>query len=341
MNRTDFLKQFGLGLAGTALFGRVTEVLSNAQMNNGLVKANRLQEGAQIGLVAPAGIVFESSEFERMKSVLESMGFRVRFGAHVRSRSGYFSGSDRERAADLNWMFEDPEIDGIVAVRGGWGSARILEKIDFDLIRNHPKFFCGFSDITALHLSILRHSNLVTFHGPNGSSDWTLFTRKQFYNIATGRFEEPLRNPIKHQNEIRTIREGTATGPLMGGNLTVLNSLLGTSYLPNFRGAILFLEDIGEAVYKVDRMLAQLKLSGILGQINGFVFGRCTDCETLLRESPGLMRVLESYLLPLEIPAFYGSMISHEPNQFTLPVGIPAEIDASAGSIRLLENPLL
>jgi len=214
--------------------------------------------------------------------------------------------------------------------------------VDFENIQSNPKFFCGFSDITSLHMSIYQTTGLTTFHGPNGTSDWTIFTQNYFRKIAFGEGGNLLlENPLVEQKKIQTINKGITEGKLLGGNLTLITSLIGSRYLPDMEGAILFLEDIGEDVYRVDRMMSQLHLSGVLEKINGFIFGRCSNCRESRPVSLTLHEVLKHYLKPLDIPAFYGSMISHEPNNFTVPIGIPAEMDSGKGILRLLENPVL
>jgi muramoyltetrapeptide carboxypeptidase len=336
MLRRDFFKKAGmLAAAGVIKSGN----LPIHTFSNERILPPALKKGDTIGFVSPAGILFDEQLYDNMQNIMQSMGFKVRFGENAKNRYGYLAGTDEERADDLNNFFSDPEINGIVAVRGGWGSNRILDLIDFDGIRNNPKFFCGFSDITALHLSIFKKTGLITFHGPNGNSDWTLFTKNHFRDMITGQAVKPLlRNPGKEKQNIYTIQPGTAKGKLLGGNLTLITSLIGSRYLPDMSGAILFLEDIGEDVYRIDRMMSQLQLSGILGKVNGFVFGKCMNCRESRPVSLSLEYVFDHYLKPLGIPAFSGSMISHEPNNFTIPVGINAEIDSSEGSIRILEK---
>jgi muramoyltetrapeptide carboxypeptidase len=338
MIRRDFLKKTGLLFtAGTVSTRNLLSVTSKPKK----ILPPALKPGDTIGFISPAGILFDENLFENMQKVMESMGFKVQFGKNVKNRYGYLAGTDEERANDLNQFFSDPEINGIVTVRGGWGSNRILNLVNYNVIRENPKIFCGFSDITALHLSIYKNTGLVTFHGPNGNSDWTLFTRDHFKKLITGKNPKPLlENPGREKHNIHTIQPGTASGKLLGGNLTLITSLIGSSYLPDFTGAILFLEDVGEDVYKIDRMMSQLKLSGILKTINGFVFGKCTNCKESQPISFSLVEVFEHYLKPLGIPSFSGSMISHEPNNFTLPVGIMAQMDAAKGTIQLLEKPV-
>lgn len=315
-------------------------------MRRNLVKPAPLKRGDTIGLIAPAGIVYEEKEYNRMASVFRSLGLQVRFGRNVRKQYGYLAGRDKERLEDLHTFFKDPTIDGIVAVRGGWGANRILPDIDYQMIRDNPKVFCGFSDITSLHMAIQSQSGLVTFHGPNGTSDWTSYSRRQFRAMTFGELEIPFpfrtfdkEKPIESGRPV-TISPGRATGKLLGGNLTLVTSLLGTPYMPSLEGAILFLEEIGEEIYRIDRMFSRLALSGVFDQISGLVFGRCTNCDTGSRPSLSFQEVLSEYLVPKNIPSFYDAPIGHEPDNMTIPLGLNAELDADCGEIRLLEAPV-
>lgn len=336
MKRSDFLKTAGLGmLAGPA-------ALAQKRLSKGreLIIPKRLKPGDTVALTAPAGIVYDPEEFDRMREVLESFGFTVKFGEYVRRRYGYLAGNDHQRALDLMRFFLDPAVDGIVAVRGGWGCARIVPHLDFGQIRDHPKAYCGFSDNTTLHLALRAYSGMVSYHGPNGTSEWTDLTKESFKRVlidgATARFE-PSR-------KITTIASGEAEGVLIGGNLTILTTSLGTPWQPDTEGAILFAEDIGEEPYKIDRMMTHLKSAGILDGLNGFVFGRCTDCEE--EDDPDafgftIREVLEQHLRPLGIPAVMGLDIGHDPGNITLPVGLRARMDAGSGVLQLLEQPAL
>lgn len=339
MFRRDFLQMTGALITGGYLANHHDSLPGFANPES--IKPAALKAGDTVGFISPAGIVYDETQFDLMQNVMESMGLKVRFGKNSRNRFGYLAGNDSERASDLNEFFANPEIHGIVTVRGGWGSNRILPLINFENIRNNPKFFCGFSDITSLHLSIYRNTGLITFHGPNGSSDWTLFTINQFRKMAFGADDLVLRNPAGEKHNIQTIHPGIASGKLFGGNLTLITSLIGSDYLPDLKDSLLFLEDIGEDIYKVDRMLSQLQLSGVLDNINGFIFGRCFNCNESRPASLTLMQVFDHYLKPLKIPAFTGSMISHQPNNFTIPVGIKAEMDAEKGTIELFEKPVI
>jgi len=312
---------------------------------NAAVRPRRLRPGATVGVVAPSSMVAESMPVEIARESLEALGLRVRMGAYTRARYGYFSGRDEERADDVNEMFRDPEVDAVFALRGGWGAARILPLLDWEAIAANPKILLGYSDVTALLLAVHARTGLVTFHGPMGISRWTRFPVEHLRSVLFRAEAPTLANPtgaddtlVQTQNRIQTIRPGRARGRLLGGNLTVLSALVGSPYLPDWDGAILFLEDVDEAVYRVDRMLTHLRLAGVLDRIGGFVFGRCTGCN------PGagfgsltLEEVFRDHIAPLGIPAWTGAMIGHITDQWTVPVGAEAEIDASRGTIRLLE----
>ncbi|HKR25047.1 MAG TPA: LD-carboxypeptidase [Allosphingosinicella sp.] len=307
----------------------------------------RLRRGDIVGLVEPAYFTPDSFDLALVQETIRAMGLVPRPAPNILSRHGYLAGSDEERAAALNAMFADREVKAIFAVRGGWGSARILPHLDYDLIRANPKLLIGFSDITALHLALAARTDCPTIHGPNAASAWGALSWDSFRRLAFEGEAPTWRNPAgtadrlaQRDGRIRSFRPGRAAGPLLGGNLTVLSALVGTPYLPDFDGAILFLEDTDEAQYRIDRMLTQLALAGILGRVAGVVFGQCTDCVARNSSSIGgftLSEVLAHHLAPLGVPAFQGALFGHVPDQFSLPVGVRAEIDAAAGTIRMLE----
>lgn len=316
---------------------------------NGILKPARLKDGATVGLVSPGGAIFEPEDVIEVEEILRGLGLQTLRGRHVLDRRGYLAGTDDQRAADLHRMFADPDVDVVLALRGGWGCNRILPLLDYDLIRAHPKIFMGFSDITSLLLALYACSGLVTFHGPVGISSWTDFTVDYARRVLFDGEAVTMRNPRRigprgpiMQDRTLTIRPGKAQGLLAGGNLSVLVSMIGSSYLPEWDGHILFLEDTREDVYRVDRMLMQLSMAGVLPRLAGIVFGKCTNCDP---DEPSrsltLREVLSDHLRPLGIPCFYGSMIGHIRDKFTVPVGVRAEIDASAGTIKLLERAVV
>lgn len=310
-------------------------------------RAPRLRPGATVGLVTPANAVFLQDDLDVARESLQSLGLQVKLGRHVLERHGSLGGRDAERAADINAFFADPDVGAIVPVRGGWGSARLLPLLDYTLIRRHPKIVLGYSDITALLNGIHARTGLVTFHGPNAGGRWDADSvdavRRVLFEgeaptFANPKAKSPTNVLAQTEHRIRTITPGRTSGRLLGGNLTVLTTLLGSPYLPDFTDAILFLEDTGEDWYRIDRMLTALRLAGILERIRGFVFGSCADC------TPGTGfasltpdEIFADHVAPLGIPAWRGALIGHGHAQWTLPVGLPVDIDADAGTVALAE----
>jgi len=310
-----------------------------------VVKPARLRAGDRVGLVAPASANFLSADVEIAQEVARAMGLEPRLGAHVRDRHGYLAGRDADRAADVNACFADPSIKGLLAIRGGWGCARLLPHLAWAAIRRNPKVLAGYSDITGLHCGLHAQTGLVTFHAPTVLDRWPPFSVEQFRRVVFDGEALTMTNPpgseerlVQRENRTRTITPGRARGRLVGGNLTVLSALVGSPYVPSFDGAVLFLEDVREDIYRIDRMLTQLRLAGLLGRLRGFVFGSCSKCEP--GEGYGsltLEEVLDDHVRPLGIPAYEGAMIGHQERQFTVPVGVEVEIDADAGTIAMLE----
>lgn len=310
-----------------------------------VLKPPRLRPGDTVGLINPAGATFESWDIDVVEESLAALGLRSVRGRHLLDRHGYFAGTDQERAADLNAMFAEDGVDAILAVRGGWGSARILPLIDYDTVAANPKALVGYSDVTALLLALHQRTGLVGFHGPVGVATWNEYSVDWFRRVVMEGEAVTFTNPTdtgdnlaQVDDRVRTLAPGRARGRLLGGNLSVLSALVGSGYLPDWDGAILFLEEIGEDIYRVDRMLTQLALAGVLDAVAGVIFGKCTNCSS--SESYGsltLQEVLEGHLGSLGVPAWYGGMIGHIADKWTVPVGIEAEIDADAGTVRMLE----
>ena len=313
-----------------------------------LRKSPRLRVGDTIGLIEPASASDEPFQLQLVEETIAAMGLKSKRAPNLLQRDGYLAGTDRARADGINRLFADTEVRAIFAVRGGWGSARTLPLLDWKMIRANPKLVLGFSDITALHMAIAAQGGFVTLHGPNAGSSWGKASFEQFKAIAFDGATPTYVNPVAAEDRLvqrrwrtRTIWGGKAQGRLLGGNLTVLTSLVGTPYLPDFTGAILFLEDVDEAEYRIDRMLTQLGLAGILSKVAGVVFGQCTDCVAKNTERGyggfTLSALLDQHFGRLGVPVYQGAFFGHIPDQFTLPVGGLAEIDADAGTIRLLE----
>lgn len=304
-----------------------------------------LNKGDTIGLVSPSSATDDSFSLQLAREAMEALGFKVKTGAHYDARRGHLAGTDAERAGDINAMFADKSVKAVICTRGGSGAARLLPLLDYDSIRRNPKVLLGYSDITALHSAIHAKTGLVTFHGQIGSGSWNKFNVDQFQRVLLDRELVEYSNKVElgdelvpRQNRTVTIRGGKARGELVGGNLTVLTALAGSPYLPDFTDKILFLEDVGEAPYRIDRMFSTLKLMGALDKVAGVIFGECTDCK------PGdgygsltLEQIFDDYITPLKIPAYRGAMIGHIREQFILPVGGKVELDADAGTFRLLE----
>ncbi len=333
-------------LGGAALAATGLPSIARSQISTpSVIKPRRLREGDLVGLVGPAGATFHPDRAELARENLAALGLRVRFGEHLLDRYGYLAGRDEDRAADINHFFADPEVRAVLAQGGGWGCNRLLPLLDYELIRTNPKIVMGFSDVTGLILGLHAKTGLVTFHGPMGGSSWSEFTTDHARRVLFEGEAVTMRNRetsedrlVQVENRVLTITPGTARGRLLGGNLTVLTALVGSGYLPDFNGCILFIEDVHEEVYRVDRMLTQLSLAGVLRQIKGLIFGRCSDCEPESRYgSLTLEEVLGDHVAPLGVPAWYGSMIGHIKHYFTVPLGVEAEIDATAGTITLLE----
>ena len=314
-----------------------------------LTRPRRLAPGQTIGLVAPSSAPNEPERIRFATQTIESLGFRVRLGAHVRDREGYLAGADAARAADLNAMFADDSVDAIWCLRGGYGASRLLPALDYPLMQRKPKALLGYSDITALHMAIQRHAGLVTFHGPVAFRAFTPYTVDALkralcatdtpVRLAEPPPFEPRAGQVDWENRVTTLVPGKARGRLLGGNLCLMSHLVGTPYLPDLRGSILFLEDVEEAYYRIDRMLTQLWLAGALMGVAGVAFGKFTDCEPspfFLQNRP-IEDILAERFLALGIPAVSGLMIGHIDNQATLPVGCLAELDADAGTLTLLE----
>ena len=308
--------------------------------------APRLKEGDTLGLVSPANATYEREPMQFAIEAVQALGFKVKLGANARSRYGHFAGTDAQRAADINAMFADDAVAGIIAVTGGSGCNRIVDQLDYALIRSRPKFFGGFSDLTSLVNAITQQTGLITFHCPVAESEWNDFSVRHFKAMVMQAQAPLLRNPtsergdnlVQTQDRISTLRGGRASGRLAGGNLAVLSSLAGSAYMPDLRGGILFLEEVNEYIYRIDRMLSTLRLCGALDQLAGVVIGKFTKCE------PGdgkfgtltLDEVFDDYFLPLNVPVYRGAMIGHIKRKFTVPVGVEVEINADDGTVQLL-----
>jgi muramoyltetrapeptide carboxypeptidase len=311
-----------------------------------LTRPPRLGPGSRIALVAPAGPLLEKDDLTRGEELCHALGFEPVLAPHAGSRYGYLAGSDDQRLGDLNEALRNPAVDAVWCLRGGYGITRILHGVDFEAVERRPKAVIGFSDITALINGIARRSGVVAFHGPMSRSSLSPFSRWHFDRVLSnlseagrlGRIAQPADVLVPREHRIVTLQPGVAEGRLYGGNLTLLQALIGTPYLPDLDDAILFLEDVGEDLYAVDRMLAHLRMVGALGKLKGVIIGRFTEMKRGTEDGAlGFDEVLGTYLLPLKVPVAYGFPLGHIDDQWTLPIGVMARLDASAGEVEILE----
>jgi muramoyltetrapeptide carboxypeptidase len=304
-------------------------------------RPQHLEPGDTVALIAPASPPVDAAAIDLSVALLWEMGFKVQLGRHARKRHGFLAGQDRERAGDLMRAFTDRRVAGIFCVRGGYGAARLLPLLDYQTIRRHPKVLVGFSDITSLHCALLKKSGLISFHGPMTAShlikkDYPQFSRDSLWRTIT---EPAAPGSIRQgyrQKTISIIRRGKVSGELIGGNLTILCTLIGTPYEPAFRNRILFLEEVDEKPYAVDRMLTHLLNAGVLQQVAGVAVGICHECVDPKAGRAGEFRqtvedVLRERLLPLKVPVVIGLPFGHSPHNATLPVGGRAILDANKG----------
>lgn len=310
------------------------------------VKPVRLSQNATIGIVSPASCPPNEQVYRQGIDYLTQLGYNVVEGKHVLNTRGYLAGDDVERANDINQMFQDTGIDAIICSRGGYGAPRIIDQLDFAVIQNNPKIFIGYSDITALNLAIWHKTGLVTFSGSMVAVEMGRgidpFTENYFWKMTTtgkpiGLLSNPPGDPITIFNH------GKARGKLLGGCLSLINTLLGTPYCPDFNGAILFIEDVDEEPYRVDRYLAQLKLAGILDQVAGIIVGQFIDCDPREPEKPSLVltEIFHDYFSALKIPIITNFAYGHGVIKHIMPIGVNAILDTNQGGLIITESAVV
>lgn len=330
------------------------------QMPKRLIKPKRLYAGDTVAVIAPSSGI-SAKGFEKGLKHLESLGFKPKVGEFARGKNGFLAATDAERLKDLHWAFSDNDVKGVWCIRGGYGAARLLPFINYNIIKRNPKVFIGYSDITALHMAFHYETGLVTFHGPVAASTFTDYTRANCLNVLMNPQNDyvvKLSPPTKPEPEIdanpedeakktkeppvtlETITAGVARGRLIGGNLSLVSSLAGTKYgLNKLKNNILFLEDVGELPYRIDRMLTQLLQSADLKSLSGIALGHFTDAGGVKEgESQTVLDVLRDRLGNLGIPVIYGLSFGHINDQFTLPEGIQAELDTKNATVTFLET---
>jgi muramoyltetrapeptide carboxypeptidase len=311
-----------------------------------LIRPPKLRSGSRIALIAPAGPLLERDDLTRAQDLCRALDYEPVLGKHAYDRLGYLAGSDDDRLADLNWAIQEPSISAIWCIRGGYGVTRILDRVDFAAMARRPKVLLGFSDISALLNAMTATTGVVTFHGPVARASMPAFSRSHFERVLTlaqpagrlGRLPQPSGVLVPQEHRLVSLRGGAAEGSLAGGNLTLLQCLIGTPWFPDLDGAILFLEDVGEQLYRVDRALAHLRSVGALAHLAGVVVGRFTELDRSGRDGTmGFDQVLATYLEPLGVPVAYGFPIGHIEAQWTLPLGIRARLDADACEVELVD----
>jgi len=313
-----------------------------------LIKPPRLNTGDTIGIIAPASAPPDPKAIDYSVRTTCTLGFKPLLARNVRKRWGFLAGSDGERADDLMEMFANPKVKGIFCIRGGYGTARLVNLLDYRLLRENPKILLGYSDVTSLHCALLTRANMVSFHGPMFNSD---FNRKELPSFT---LKSCLRTLMQssapgsislgyRKRTVAILRSGRASGPLIGGNMSLLCTTLGTPFQPKFKGSILFFEDLSEEPYRYDRMLTHLLNAGVLQQVAGIAIGINADCQDpkakRAREyRQTLEEVFTERLLPLSVPMVMGLPFGHVPHNATLPVGVRATLDAHQGDL-LIDEP--
>ena len=307
------------------------------------LKPKPIERRATIGVVSPASRPLDDEQYYQGIDYLKNLGYNIIESEHVLDQYGYLAGNDENRAQDINLMFRDPQVDAIICSRGGYGTPRILERLDYETIQKNPKIFVGYSDITSLSLAIWQKTGLITFSGPMVAVEMGKgidpFTEDNFWEIISqtnpiGKLTNPENDPIQ------IVKPGKAKGRLLGGCLSLINVVLGTPFCPDFNGAILFIEDVEEEPYRIDRYLAQLKMAGILDVISGLVLGKFVDCVPGELEKPYLEldQIFQDYFADLNIPVIANFAYGHIPVKHTLPIGIEAELDTDQGGLIFIEG---
>ena len=311
-----------------------------------LLRPKALRRGEVIGLVAPAGALWRPDRVEGCVRYLEGQGYRVEVGAHALGNEGAFSGTDDERLCDLNGMLRDPRIRAILALRGGYGTPRLLDRIDYAAVRRDPKIVVGYSDITALQMALYRKTGLVSFSGPLGAVEFASapdpVTEESFWRLVTSRRTRG-RLPLPDDEPLVTRQTGLGEGPLLGGCLSLVVALLGTPFSPDYRGAVVALEDVHEQFHRIDRMMTQLRLAGVLGRATGLLLGRFTHTTAADPAHPfhDLEAVWQSVLQGVTAPILAGFPYGHVPRKVTLPWGIPVRVDGKKQAVSLLESAVV
>ncbi len=308
-----------------------------------IIKPKKLEKGDVIGIISPASAPNDLSRIDAAVKYFESIGYHAKVGKNAAKQNGYFAGMDEERLEDVHTMFKDKDVKAIFTTRGGYGSGRLLDKINYSLIKKNPKILVGYSDFTALQLAIFKKCGLITFAGPMAAVDFfgevDPFTEENLWKILTSKKKiGKILNP--NSENFYSIHSGRCEGRLLGGNLSMIVSLLGTKYLPDFKNSIILLEEINEKPYRIDRMFNQLRLANLLDSVKGIILGRFVDCyeKDSAKVSFTLNEVILDYFEKLKIPIIYNVKHGHLKQNLTLPIGIKTKINASRKFIEIPES---
>lgn len=351
MKRRTFIRSSAVAALGSTIgINNIIAAGKSYVLQKERIFPDKLKKGDTIGIVAPGSFITVDELAETIVNI-EHLGFKTFYTKKILSRTGYLAGSDSERAEDFNKMFADKKVKGIMAARGGYGCTRILPLLNYESIKNNPKILIGYSDITALINVIYEKTGLICFHGPVGISTFNNFTIDYFNQILIkGRNNVELipskENSNKPDQIPITIRSGVAEGKLVGGNLSIIVSMIGTPYDINTGNKIVFLEDVGEEPYRIDRMLTQMLEAGKFNNVKGIALGIFKNCD-VKKDSPEfessftLLEVIYDRLFKLKIPIIYGLSFGHIINKFTLPIGVRAKLDTINQKITLLEKAVI
>ena len=356
MNRRNFSQKIVMSIGAAALLPNCnvqaqeesSGTLSSPTLSADLIKPKRLKKGDTIGLITPGSFIPDKA-LEKAINNVKKLGFKVVLGKHIRALRGFNAGTDEQRLEDLHAMFENPEIDGVWCARGGYGCTRLLPMIDYDLVKRNAKVLLGYSDITALHNAFYQKIGLVTFHGPVASSTMTPYATSQFQKALMEVNERQVIQLSAENKEVdnelyqpKTINKGKVQGTLIGGNLSLLAAMAGTEFEVDATDKLVFMEDIEEKPYRIDRMLTQLRQSSNLEKAAGFALGIFADCVPEPEDrSLSLLETVEDRLQSIGKPTAYGLSWGHISNQATLPVGVQAELNADTFVLKLLESGVL
>lgn len=310
------------------------------------VKPKKLLRGDLIGVISPSSSPDDLTKIDTGVQYLEKLGYKVAVGKNVGQVKGFLAGDDSARVDDLHSMFANREVKAVFTVRGGYGATRLLDKLDYNLIKKNPKIFAGYSDINALQLAMFKNCSLITFAGPMVAVDFAgevnPFTEENFWRMITSDKKiGKLHNP--HDEKFYQLAKGKAEGRILGGNLTVISAMIGTGYLPDFSNSLLLLEDINEPPYKVDRMLNQLRISKIAKKVKGIILGRFVNCyETdQMKNSLTLNEVIEEYFHSLKVPVIYNFKHGHIKENLTIPLGLKAYINSDKMIVEIKESAVI